>query len=195
MPHVEILAEGEREHGDFDEASGELGDEFAAQQIGVGASDEDGAVAGFTIGVDERLEVGDVLDFVDEEILEGLVGDACVDGLGELLRFFDGEEAAFVEVEVEDVLVGDATFAELVHDGAQEAGLTAASDAGDDLDEVAVVEGAQLAQVGLAFVDALHRWFLKWVTTSEIETAHYSAAWGILPVKAHKLTFFATYAP
>ena len=64
-----IFFKGQREYFKFDVAAGELGDEFTAEQIGIGSGDEDGVAAVFAKAVKDRFKPFDVLDFIDEEIV------------------------------------------------------------------------------------------------------------------------------
>ena len=136
-------------------AARELGRQLAAEQVGVGARDED-RDAFLPERVEHGFEVLDVLDFVDKQVdLVRLRGKARGDGLLELLRTADVLEAPLVEIDIDDVLRRNALAPEFLHHGEQQAGFAATADAGDDLDQVRPVERPEFAQIRLAVEDGL----------------------------------------
>ena len=153
--HAEVFVEGEGEHLEFEVASGQFRDEFAAEKVGIGTGDEDGVPALVAEGVDDLLEALDVLDFVNEEVGDAVRGRFFVDEPFKLLGRLDGTVGAPVEVQIDNVRIRDASFREFVRNCGHQTGLAAAPDAGYHFyDARVIVEAANFAKVVFSLVES-----------------------------------------
>ena len=158
---VGLVREGQRVHLEFDIASCKLRHELARQKIGIGARDEDGEPAIIVVGIHDFLEVFHILHFVNEEIFEVIVYKTRLYSSIKLVRSLDRPVGTCIQIQIDDVLIGNAAFSELIRDSLHQTGFAAASDASDDLDDVIIIERPDLLEILLAPIQ-FHGQHLSW---------------------------------
>ena len=151
--HAKELVESEREHFKLKVSSGKFRDEFAAQEIGVGAGDEDGMPPFDTKGIDHLLKSFYILDFVNEEVGRAGRRRLFINEPFKLIGGFDVLVGTAVKVEIDNVRIVNAALSQLAGNCFHKAGFPTASDAGYNLYESRVfIKATNLAQVVFSFV-------------------------------------------
>lgn len=93
----------------------------------------------FSKGIYYGLEIHDVLYLVNEEIGSPAARRQLVNQGFELVGGLDLAAFAYVQVEIDDVVLVNSVFAQFLGDGFHQAGFAAASDACNDLDQFGVM--------------------------------------------------------